>query len=99
LHHLSLPEKLQKTTLGAGVKSTLGYRVVFNSRTGVLYTDKYVKIFISADGLSPPKSMALHSKYMTIGSHKGPLLTDESLRKLVLERVHRAGRALGWTVD
>jgi hypothetical protein len=99
LHQLSLPEKLRKTALGGGVKSTLGYKVVFNSRTGVLYTDQHVKIFISPDGLSPAKSMALHPKYITIGSPRGPLLTDETLRKLVLERVHRAGQALGWTLD
>jgi hypothetical protein len=99
LHQLNLPETLRKTALGGGVKSTLGYKVVFNSRTGVLYTDQYVKIFISLDGPAPAKSMALHPKYITIGSPKGPLLTDETLRKRVLERVHRAGQALGWTLD
>lgn len=99
LHQLNLPEKLRKTALGGGVTSTLGYKVFFNSRTGVLYVDRYVKIFIAAEGLAPAKSMVLHPKYVTIGSPKGPLLTDETLRKRVLERVHRAGQALGWTLD
>jgi hypothetical protein len=99
LPQMNLPEKLRKTGFGSAVKSTLGYKIIFNNRSSVTYIDKYIKIFIAVDGLSDSRSRVLYPNYMTIGSPKGPLLMDDRLRKLVLERVRGAGQFSGRALD
>jgi hypothetical protein len=96
---MRLREKLQRTVVGGGVKSTLGYKVVFNSRTGILYVHNHVRIVVSAEKLSRSKPMKLYPQYMTTGSPNGPLVADDNLRKTVMERVHRASQFLGWPLD
>ncbi|MDR3510186.1 MAG: hypothetical protein P4L73_00995 [Caulobacteraceae bacterium] len=93
---MAFTERFSRTLFGGGARSTLGYAVFFNSDTSVQYVDGATKIFASAEGLAPRMTMALYPERMTVGSSDGPMLGDEGLRQMVLERVRGAGRFLGW---
>jgi len=92
-------ERFRTTLFGGGARSSAGYKVFFNSRSYVEYVDGRTRVFVSAEGLAPPMTIALYPEEMRVGSITGPSLTDEALRQLIIERVRRAGRYLGWTYE
>ena len=92
-------ERLRRTLFGGGAKSSCGYRVYFNSRTSIEYVDRTNKIFVSAEALASRMSVAIYPDHMTIGTPNGPRLADDARRSLVVQRVHRAARFLGWDIS
>jgi hypothetical protein len=78
---------LRKKWFSSRVVSTEGFSVDIRGRNDVLYVEGDLRVYVYAEMSIATSTWALYPNDMRIGSRYGPLLNDEKLRSLILERV------------
>lgn len=75
-----------------------GYSITVVDRATVLY-EAESKIYVSAEMLALRNAWALYPSDMRMNSVHGPQLSDENLRRLIVQRIRSAFEFVRWRVE
>ena len=90
---------LKKDWFSNKIVSSDGFSVRILDRATILYEERGLCVYVSAEMLAPKDTWAIYPNDMRVGSVQGNRLEDREIRSLVIGRIHEVFEFFGWTLE